>query len=1024
MGNKPIMITALFILLTACFTGVNGQVAITAGQYGDKIKRAMDLYEKEKYGAAIEIFDRVIADEGFRGTIIRSDAQYYGALAAMALFHSDAESRLMQYIGENQNSPRRNRAFLNLADHFYQTNNHRKAIENYERVNRAELDAELLPAYFFRYGYSLMQRGDRERAMLMFSEIKDIDTDFTIPAIYYFAHLAYEGENYLTAMDGFVRLVDDETFGAVVPFYIVQILYIQKDYDAILEMAPGLLSSAGRDREIELYRFIGDAWFHKGEYEKAIEYLEQFRSGTRISTREDRYQLAFSYYKTGQCDKAVPILNDLIARNDILSQNAWSMLGDCYLQSGDKERARLTFGAASQMDFDRNIKEEALFNYAKLTYEISESPFGEVISAFESYIDQFPASERVGEAHSYLISAYIEMRNYQAALQSLELIEMKDARLEAAYQRVSFFRGLELFRNMEFQQAADMFERSLGFGRHNNSLRARALYWLAETQYRRGLLDEAIANYTRFMGIPGAADTDEYSYVRYNMGYAYYNTGRFDRALPLFKSFESEYRGSRSSMIHDARNRIADCYYIATNYEDAIRYYDMVIAAGYEDSDYAMYQKAFALGLMNNQIAKIETLTQLMSRYPGSYLYADALFERGRAYIATGESDRAETDMMGVISNHPSSAFVPRAYVQLGLIHYNAGDNEKAIEKYKAVITKFPSTEEAGSAQTGLRNAYMDMNEIESYFAFMRETGGYEDVTMSERDTLQYRQGENLYIEGDCERAIESLTRYLEDFPSGIFRVNAQFYLAECLFDSGEYDRAYDLFLEVIKTPNVQFAEQALGALADIAFDRDDYEQALSFYDQLERIVSRPESLRNIYAGQIRAATYSGDPIRTIAIAEKILDSRGMPEELLREAAFMAGNAYLSQENPMKALEYFRMTATEVVTAEGAESKYRVAEILFRAGRVDEAEKVVDEFRAESTSHQYWMARIFILWADISIHRDDKLMARATLIGLLDYYGVDDDGILDEVRAKLAEIDQLIEDEGKEMIDEGAVTAC
>jgi hypothetical protein len=50
------------------------------------------------------------------------------------------------------------------------------------------------------------------------------------------------------------------------------------------------------------------------------------------------------------------------------------------------------------------------------------------------------------------------------------------------------------------------------------------------------------------------------------------------------------------------------------------------------------------------------------------------------------------------------------------------------------------------------------------------------------------------------------------------------------------------------------------------------------------------------------------------------------------------------------------------------------------------------------------MARVFILLADISIKKDDKLQARATLQGLLDYYTIDNDGILDEVRAKLDEL--------------------
>ena len=51
------------------------------------------------------------------------------------------------------------------------------------------------------------------------------------------------------------------------------------------------------------------------------------------------------------------------------------------------------------------------------------------------------------------------------------------------------------------------------------------------------------------------------------------------------------------------------------------------------------------------------------------------------------------------------------------------------------------------------------------------------------------------------------------------------------------------------------------------------------------------------------------------------------------------------------------------------------------------------------------MARMFLLLSDISIKKGDTLQARATLQSLKDYYTVDNDGILDEVKAKLDTLD-------------------
>ena len=75
-------------------------------------------------------------------------------------------------------------------------------------------------------------------------------------------------------------------------------------------------------------------------------------------------------------------------------------------------------------------------------------------------------------------------------------------------------------------------------------------------------------------------------------------------------------------------------------------------------------------------------------------------------------------------------------------------------------------------------------------------------------------------------------------------------------------------------------------------------------------------------------------------------------------------------------------------------------------GNFEDAENIIYEFIDQNTPHQYWMARMFILLADISLEKGDEFQARATLQSLKDYYQVNDDGILDEVNAKLDQINR------------------
>jgi len=980
------------------------QVSFSGDDIRSEFSMAMDLFTKEKYAAAIRLFDSYLAKEDESRQILLSEAEYYAALSSLRLFNPDSEFRMIIYMAKHPESPKINEARLALGDYFYQNKSYRKACDYYETVNRQDLNSGKLPEYFFRYGYSLYIRGDKAKALIMFSEIKDIDTEYTAPAVYYSSHIAYEQKMYQTALEGFIKLKDDETFGAIVPFYIAQIMYMNKDYDGILGIAPDLLKSVPKERAPEIYRFIGDAYYNKGNYKEASSYLEKYNAGTKTSGREDKYQLGYCYYKSGEFDKAIKTLLETGAKSDVLSQNIWFVLGDCYLKKGDKKRAQFAFGQSAKLDFDRKLKEESLLNFAKLSYETSTSPFGEAIAAFQEYIELYPGSDNIEEAYNYLVATFTEMKNYKAALTALDKIKSKDSRLEAAYQRVAFFRGLELFKNMEIKQAADLFNKSLKYEKYDSEIRARAIYWRAEAEYRLGQFEDAKIDYEFFVGIPGASRLSEYNMIRYNLGYAYFNLKDYGNALTHFRTFESGSANIKPEVLMDTKLRIADCYFITTNYQQAISYYDKIIENGKTDADYALYQKGFCLGLTHNQKGKAEVLTLLNTKYPASSYVPNSLYERGRAYLVLEEYRQGETDFINIIANYQSSPFVPRAIVQLGLLYYNQGENEKSVAQFKKVIENYKSTPEARYALTGLKNTYVEMNDVESYFAYVKSLG-YGDVNIAEKDSLLYMSGENLYISGKCDRASEVFRNYLREFQTGSFRLNAQFYLAECLRSSGNKDEALSLYHEVIRFPNNQFMEQSLIAASAILYDNEEFSQAYDYFERLEKVTTSEENKLLALRGELRSSYQEGDAQKSIKAADRIRKTSNIPEELMRDAIFISAKAHYSLNEFDEALADFRKTATEAVSSEGAESKYRVAEILFMKGSIEESEKVVTQFISQNSPHQYWMAKMFLLLADIGIKKGDNLQARATLQSLKEYYTISDDGILDEVKLKLSSLE-------------------
>lgn len=1000
--NRKIL-TVIMVSFLAAGAAVKGQVSFSGEEITSLLNNGYDMFGKGKYAAAIGLFDKWLETEKTGNRLQRADAEYHAALASMKLMAPDAEYRMQRFISTNAESPMLNQARFESGRYCYQQRNYSCAIEWFEQTDRNMLTEKELPEYLFKLGYSHYRRGDTKRAQMLFAELTDVDTDYTSPAIYYYSAIAYENGFYKTALEGFERLKGDETFGSIVPFYITQIYYLDENYDGILEMAPSLIDQAGKTRETELYRFIGDAHFQKGNYSEAIPYLEKFIRDTKLSDRNDKYELGFSYYQTGATDQATKLFNEVVGRSDILTQNAYFMLGSCYLKAGDKKKAQMAFSAAAGMNYDPDVQEEALFNFAKLAYENSYAPFGEGIDALHNYIRTYPNSEHVSEAYDYLISAYMRLKNYQAALNSLEKISSKDDRLKEAYQKVAYFRGIEQFRNKQYADAVSMFGKSLMYKERNPELHARALYWRGESNYRLGNNDSAVTDWETFRRLPGASSMAEYDLIDYNLGYVWYNSGDYPKALPYFMAFNNKAdRNERPDFVTDAQNRIADCYYIRADYPSAISYYDRVIDFGKTDADYAMFQKGFAQGLSNNNQAKVTTLTGLVNKFPKSAYVPNALFERGRAYVALDQPSKGEADFTNIIAWYTGSQFVPPAMVQLGLIYYNAGENEKAVAQFRKVIENYRNTPEARNAVNGLRNAYTDMDDVESFFAYMKNVEGFGDIEVSTRDSMLYISGENQYVKGNCERSSEIFRNYLKEFPSGSFATNASFYLADCLNRSGKVDEALDLYLKVVSVGNNQFMEQSLLGAASITFGRKDYRGAWSLYERLGREASSPENRLYAYLGMMRSASALEDDEKVIASAELVLGSEKLTEDLAREATFLTAKANLRLGNNADALDDFRRVAQEVATAYGAESKYRVAELLWISGDITGAENEANQFVDMSSPHAYWTGKTFLLLSDIAVKKGDAFQAKATLQSLIDYYTVSNDGIIEEAKAKLA----------------------
>jgi len=954
--------------------------------------KGLELYNNEKYGAAQDFFSKALETYGNEKSELRAGAMYYSAMCAIELVNSDAEYKVYEFVNQNPESQLINDAHFRLAGYMYSKKTYSRAIFYYKKVDRYVLDANKLSEYYFNKGYSYYMLNDFENARVCFYEIKDIDSKYSSPALYYYSHIAYDQKNYETALNGFLRLLDDPVFSPIAPYYVTQIYFIQKKYEKIVEFAPPLMDSVTEKRAGEMSKIIGDSYFALERYPEALPYLETYRDKNKSLTLGDRYQLAYIYYKSQKYKDAADLFETIAYTNSEISQSSMYNLADCYLKLGDKNKARKAFAAAARMEYNLVIQEDALFNYAKVTYELSYSPFNEAIQAFNRYLSLYPASKRSDEAYNYLVAAYLNTRNYKMAMESLEKIKEKDANMEKALQRVSFFRGLELFTNLRFTDAITSFDRSLKYSRYDEAIKARTLYWLGEAYFRMNDPASAEDYYTMFKAEPTAYKVPEYPMLNYSLGYVAFAKKDYSNAQKWFSAYTTLEKNPAAVTLADAYNRLGDTRFIESQYPQAIELYSKVIELNKADVDYASFQKGFCQGLIDQPKLKVETFNKLIRDYPSSAYIDDALFELGKTYAQLDQTSEATRSYQRLVTEFPNSNYMSRTLAQLGLISNSAGNTTEALTYYKQVVRDYPGTPESSNALKSIKDIYVDQNSVDSYLAYVQEIG--KAISTTEQDSLMYSAAENVYLSGDCAKAISSLDAYIARFVSGNFLLNAHYYRADCLLKQNLPEASVVSLDYIISQPANIFSEPALVAATRISYAKADYNRATELYSRLIELGESKANIAEAQIGLMRCYIKLEEYKNTITAANQVLLQDKLQAEVKREALFAIANSYLKQNDAPAALDWFSKVAVEVNSREGAESKYRVAELSFIQGDKKRAEDVIYEFIDMNTPHAYWMGKSFLLLADIFKSNGNDFEALQTLQSVIDYYTEVDDGII------------------------------
>ena len=965
-------------------------------------REALELFGKEKYAASLKLFESYMQQLPDRHLEQYINAEFHAGVCALYLYHKDAEFRLEKFVQMHPESPWVRKVYYELANYNYRRKRYKKSLEWFEYIEMKDLKQEELAEFKFKRGHAFFMQDRFEEARPDLFEVKDIESEYQAPATYFYSHISYESDQLQNAYDGFKKLEDDPNFSPLVPYYLTQILYKQKKYDELLEYAPAFVdSTASKDikRQPEIAQLVGDAYYRENKYAQALPYLEQYHDDARASdvTREDHFQMGYTYYTLERPADALEHFNAASDGDDELAQSSIYHMADCYLKLDQKPYARTAFEQASTMDYNIKLKENALFNYAKLSYELSYNPFHEAITAFEEYIEAYPNSVSSDEAYEFLLQVYMKSKNYEKALASLDKIENKDTRTKEAYQIVAFNRGVELFRGGSYDNSLTFFEKVSTYP-VNNALIAEALFWKGEIAYMKKQYTKCVALYNSFLQQPGAYNSELYVLGNYGLGYAQFKQEKYPLAVSAFRKYIDSDRNKTDKQLNDAYLRVGDCYYVAKDYAPAINYYDKAIGMNEANRDYALFQKAICYELSEQPNKAIGILNKLLTEQTDSKFTVDTKSELGKIYLSMDRYSDAKEQFQGIIDENPTSLHVKYALRDLCLIYVKERNTDKVLEIWNTIKTQYPNDKVALDTYNLVENTLINEGQLNDLPPVV-------NVSDDDIELKIYRAAEDLAITGDCNAAIPKLEEYLIKYQPGFKATEANYYLANCYFEQGELDKALEAYNFVVAQPLSDYTEESLVAAATLNYNKKNYEQALNHYIALEAInPTLKNNLLEAQIGQLRCYYLLSKYDEALEYANKVIDNPNTPADILKSAYLWRGK--IRFDNRAWDDAYYDFVEVDKLGGEeGAESKYHMAEIAYNKGAFESAEKEVFEMIEGYSSYSKWKYKSYLLLSDIYIGMEDYFQARATLNTIIE--NVDEEWVVDIANQKLSRLNDM-----------------
>ena len=972
----------------------NGQTTKT-----DAFRQAVEFYDRGMFERAESIFSEIAAS----GQDVM--AKGYEALCAVRRQSVGNRNLADQYISEYPYSGLIPQIRFYNALNLFDEQNFSTASAEFARIDMRSLKNSQVPEFIFKQAYSLFELDEYDRAEELFSKAEKMPySDYTAPSRYSLGYIEYVRKNFEDSFDWFSKAAKDPRFTEQAVPYMIECRYMLKDYSYVISNGDAALDRVTPERKRQLARFISESYLSEGNAAKAREYYEIFGEGAKEMDDADLFYAGSVMYSTGDYKGAVDKFSRMTSRADSIGQIANYEMAYSYIKTGNKVAAMDAFKAASSQPWNEDIREDAHFNYAKLSFDLNNNP-----SVFNEYMKAYPGKKKDDIIYGYIALACLYGHDYAAAVDAYSNIDLLDSRQKVNYMKANYLRAHQLIEGGGWRDAVPLLKAASYYSDKRDPFNQIARYWLGESYFRSGQYDQAIDVYTTLYNNSALEGKPEGALIPYDLAYCYFKKDDYDGAA---KWFDEYLASSKPAKGEDAAARRAGCDFLRKDYPSAIKLYEAAIARfPYKDNLYPYLQAGIAYGLTGDRKGKVKVLSSVEEADPSAEFYPEAMYELGRAYVAASDNESAISVFRKLGSSTKDNTIIARSLIELGMISRNMSEYDNALDCYKKVIDLMPDTDYAADALSAIESIYQSEGRGDEFLDYAELIGATRDKTDAEKEQMYFNAAEQVFMTENYSKAISSLKSYLDRYPQGVNVAQTQYYLAECHRNLGQKELACDWYQKSLETePSGLCSENATLRLAGLSFELEHFKDAYSYYRSLLSIARLDANRHTARAGMMQSAFRGLDYQEAIACADALKADKASSAAEKRQADYVCAKSSLSLGERDKAYALFRSLSSEPSDAEGAEATYMLIQDAYDQGNYSTVQSMVHKFAADAPNQSYWLAKAFIVLGDSFAEQENYAQAKATFESIRDGYTPQgkSDGVLDNVNMRLEKLKTLM----------------